>query len=370
MVFSAKTFLLSVMDNSAVYLIVTALATVLLFGFLIFIHEFGHYLTARLFGVTVKEFAIGMGPRIFGKRSEKTDIVYSLRALPIGGYVSMEGEDEESADPNAFHQKAVWKRMIITGAGAFMNLLFGLLLCFVFVLTSVNVGTARVADFHEDAASSKWLKEGDVILKVDGTPVFTAEDAYYEIMRKGIEPIDIVVRRDGKKELLKDVEFGTVTAEGVKFGAQDFYFAPENKTPLSVIKHTASQMRLSVKMVYESLFDLVTGRYGLEQVSGPVGTAGAVGDVLKDDLQADAAKGQSSNGMLYLAMIISVNLGLMNLLPIPALDGGRLFFQAVELIFRRPIPAKYEGYIHAVGIVILMGFMVLITFKDIFGLFT
>jgi regulator of sigma E protease len=179
-----------------------------------------------------------------------------------------------------------------------------------------------------------------------------------------------VVKREGKKETLKDVEFGTVTEDGVVFGEQDFWFEAEEKTPLAVLRHTASQMRLSVKMVYESLFDLVSGRYGFEQVSGPVGTAGAIGDVLKEDLAADPDKGQNNNGLLYLAMIITVNLGLMNLLPIPALDGGRLFFQTVELIFRRPIPTKYEGYIHGAGIVILMGFMLLITFKDVFGLFS
>ena len=370
MVFSAKNLLNAAMDSSVGFVVTTALATVLLFGFLIFIHEFGHYLTARLFKVTVKEFALGMGPKILSKRSKKTDIVYSLRALPIGGFVSMEGEDEESPDPNAFHCKAVWKRMIITGAGAFMNLLFGLFLCFVFVLTSVSVGAPRVASFRENASSSKWLKSGDVILKVDGVSVFTAEEAYYEILRRGIEPIDIVVKREGKKETLKDVEFGTVTEDGVAFGKQDFWFEAEEKAPLAVLRHTASQMRLSVKMVYESLFDLVSGRYGFEQVSGPVGTAGAIGDVLKEDLAADPDKGQNNNGLLYLAMIITVNLGLMNLLPIPALDGGRLFFQTVELIFRRPIPTKYEGYIHGAGIVILMGFMLLITFKDVFGLFS
>lgn len=369
MVFSAKTFLASILENSVGFFVVTALATLLLFGFLIFIHEFGHYLTARLFGVTIKEFAIGMGPKLFSKKSKKTDIVYSLRALPIGGYVSMEGEDQESEDPNAFQKKAVWKRMIITGAGAFMNLLLGLLLCFLFVLSSVNLGTPRVAGFHEGASSSKWLKNGDVILKVDGVSVFTAEDAYYEILRRGIEPIDLKVLRDGKKVLLENVEFGTISSDGVKFGAQDFYFTAEEKTPPAVVRHTASQMRLSVKMVYESLFDLVTGRYGMEQVSGPVGTAGVVGGALKDDLASDPEKGQNSNGLLYLAMIITVNLGLMNLLPIPALDGGRLFFQTVELIFRRPIPSKYEGYIHGAGIVILMGFMLLITFKDLLGLF-
>ncbi|MBQ8236209.1 MAG: site-2 protease family protein, partial [Clostridia bacterium] len=139
MVFSAQSFFSSMMNSSWFYILVTALATMLLFGFLIFIHEFGHYITARLFKVTVKEFSIGMGPKILQKRSKKTDIAYSLRALPIGGYVSMEGEDEESGDPNAFYKKAVWKRMIITAAGGVMNLLLGLILTFIYVLTSVGL---------------------------------------------------------------------------------------------------------------------------------------------------------------------------------------------------------------------------------------
>ncbi len=367
MVFSAQSFFSSMMNSSWFYILVTALATMLLFGFLIFIHEFGHYITARLFKVTVKEFAIGMGPKILQKRSKKTDIAYSLRALPIGGYVSMEGEDEESGDPNAFYKKAVWKRMIITAAGGVMNLLLGLILTFIYVLTSVGLAAPVVYKFQENAASSQWLKENDIIVAVDGTRVFTGQDAYYEILRKGIEPIDIKVRRDGKEVVLEDVTFGIMTEQGVKFGSQDFYFPRETKTVGAVLRHTASQMRLSVKMVYESLFDLVTGRYGFEQISGPVGTAGAVGDAIKDDVQA--GEGEASNSLLYLAMIITVNLGVMNLLPIPALDGGRLLFQVVELIFRKPIPTKYEGYIHAAGIVLLLALMAVVTFKDILGLF-
>ncbi len=370
MVFSATNFLAGLMNNQAVFIVITALATILLFGFLIFIHEFGHYLTARLFKVTVKEFAIGMGPKIFGWVSKKTGIAYRVRALPIGGFVSMEGEDEESGDPNAFYKKAVWKRMIITAAGATMNLIFGTLLAFIYILTSSGLAAPVVHKFQEDAASSKWLKEHDVILKVDGEAVFTGQDAYYEILRRGIEPIDILVKRDGKKVLLEDVVFGKQTEQGVQFGAQDFYFPREQKTPLTVMKHTVSQMRLSVKMIYESLFDLVTGRYGFEAVSGPVGVAGEVGGALKDDLQADPEKGQSSNNLLYLSMIITINLGVMNLLPIPALDGGRLFFQLVELVFRKPIPHKYEGYIHGAGIVILMVLMALVALKDTIGLFS
>ena len=142
----------------------------------------------------------------------------------------------------------------------------------------------------------------------------------------------------------------------------------EAKSLSSTFKNVGRQMRLNVKMVYESLFDLLRGRYGLNQISGPVGTAGVVGEALKKD--ATASEGQSRNSFLYLFMIISVNLGLFNLLPIPALDGGRLFFQLIELIFRKPVPLKYEGMIHTVGLLLLLLLMAVVTFKDIFGIFT
>lgn len=386
MIIREQSFFASLFSKSWVSVLLTILVTVLMFGFLIFIHELGHYLTARLCKVSIREFSIGMGPKIYGRVSKKTGILYSLRALPIGGYVAMEGEDTESQDPNAFHKKKVWQRMLITVAGGFMNLLLGVILTFVYVLTFPKYYGNTVVDYPEFSYSNQCtepLQIGDEILSIDGHSVRTGQEIVYELFRAGgdkkkvytdeeaekvMMKVDLTVLRNGEKIVLHDVVFPVGKDEGVSYGLRDFYYNAEAKSLSSTFKNVGRQMRLNVKMVYESLFDLLRGRYGLNQISGPVGTAGVVGEALKND--ATVSEGQSRNSFLYLFMIISVNLGLFNLLPIPALDGGRLFFQLIELIFRKPVPLKYEGMIHTVGLLLLLLLMAVITFKDIFGIFT
>lgn len=386
MIIREQSLFASLFSKSWVSVLLTILVTVLMFGFLIFIHELGHYLTARLCKVSIREFSIGMGPKIYGRVSKKTGILYSLRALPIGGYVAMEGEDTESQDPNAFHKKKVWQRMLITVAGGFMNLLLGVILTFVYVLTFPKYYGNTVVDYPEFSYSNQCtepLQIGDEILSIDGHSVRTGQEIVYELFRAGgdkkkvytdeeaekvMMKVDLTVLRNGEKIVLHDVVFPVGKDEGVSYGLRDFYYNAEAKSLSSTFKNVGRQMRLNVKMVYESLFDLLRGRYGLNQISGPVGTAGVVGEALKND--ATVSEGQSRNSFLYLFMIISVNLGLFNLLPIPALDGGRLFFQLIELIFRKPVPLKYEGMIHTVGLLLLLLLMAVITFKDIFGIFT
>ncbi|MBQ9467668.1 MAG: site-2 protease family protein [Clostridia bacterium] len=369
-----------IMGNSVGSVAVTVIATVLLFGALIFIHELGHYLTARLFKVTVREFSVGMGPKIWGKTSKKTGILYALRAIPIGGYVAMVGEDEESEDPNAFHRKKVWQRMIITAAGGAMNLILGILLTVVYVLSmSTHYGTTVTA-FPEgaySASSAEALEVGDEIRKIGSSSVRTGYEIVYELFRAGGQTerqyetengktamkIDLTVLRNGEEKVLHDVSFPVVNNDGIGYALRDFYYDEHPKTFSSVMLNTARQVRLSVKMVYESLYDLITGKYGIKMISGPIGTAGAVGEAIKSD--AAHEEGTDSNTFLYLCMMITVNLGLFNLLPIPALDGGRLFFQFIELIFRRPVPAKVEGIIHTSAMILLLAFMAVIAVKDI-----
>lgn len=367
----ALSFFTAIAGNKAVSTILTLLVTLLLFGVLIFLHELGHYLTARLFKVTVKEFSIGMGPKIWGKSSGKTGIQYSVRAFPIGGYVSMEGENEESEDPNAFCKKKTWQRMIITGAGAAMNILLGVILAMIYVATMPKFGGTTVVNFDKDALSSTGeyaLMEGDEILSIDGSRVRTVQEVIYELFRKGQDgSVEMVVRRNGEKITLKEVKIPVDSEGGTSYGSMDFYCNMQSRNAGNFIKNTYCQMRLTVKMVYESLFDLLRGRYGIDQVSGPVGTAGAVGDAIKQDV--NASPGQSRNSFIYICLMITVNLGLFNLLPIPALDGGRLFFQFIELIIRRPVPAKFENTVHLVGILLLLALMLVITFKDIVGIF-
>lgn len=336
------------------------LLTLVTISALALVHELGHYLTARAFSVGIKEFAIGMGPKILSRRSKKTDIVYSLRLFPIGGFVSMVGEDENSEEENALNKKPVWQRMIITVAGSLMNIITGVILMAIVVGMSPRLGGTTIAKFDVDAVSTDYgLRVGDEVISVDGDRVRIASELSYEIMHSAVEPVDLVVRRDGEIITLEGVVFPTATSEGVLFGMPDFFVLGEEKTPGNVIKHTLLRSASTVKMIWESLFDLVTGRYGFEAVSGPVGVAGAVSDAAKSGL----------GDFLYLVVVIAMNLGVFNLLPLPALDGGRLLFQTIELIFRKPVKPEIEGYVHFVGIILLLLLMVAVTFKDIIKLF-
>lgn len=344
------------------------LLAIFVFGFLIFIHEMGHYLTARLFGVKVYEFSIGMGPKMVTYTSKKTGIKYSLGIFPFGGYVSMAGEDEESDDPNALTKKAAWKRFIITFAGAAMNLLLGVILVFSLVVSSSALGSTRIHSFYPEEfytendlthRSSDVLQAGDQILRINGSRVYTASDLQYEIQHEGEREIPVTVLRDGV-ELTLTVQFPTVTAQGATFGIPDFWVEAEEKTAGNVLRHTYHRAVSTVEMIWDSLVDLVTGRYGLEAVSGPVGVADAISDAAATDLTQ----------LVYLVAVITINLGVMNLLPLPALDGGRLVFILIEMIFRRPVPPKYEGIVHFIGIILLMILMVVVLFKDIISLFS
>lgn len=339
--------------------LVTVLLTVLVFGVLIFIHEFGHFITARLCGVGVKEFAIGMGPKIFSWKSKKHETVYGLRALPIGGFVSMVGEDEESEDQSAFCNKPIWKRMLIVVAGAAMNLMLGFLLMTVIVFLQGNLASTTIAEFSEGAASNQYLQENDKIVAVEGVPVFTGNDAAYEIMNQGYKPIDITVIRNGERKVVEDVIFGNFEESGVTFGDYDFKFYAEEKTALNLVKHSFFRSLSTVKMVVDSVVSLITGRFGFEAVSGPVGVAGAVGDAVKGGVVS----------FLYLAAVLTINLGVFNLIPFPALDGGRFFFLCIEAIVRKPIKREVEGFINFIGITLLFALMIIVMGKDIIQLF-
>ncbi len=396
----------------------TILIAILVFGALIFIHELGHYLTARLFDVHILEFAIGMGPKLISYTSKKTGIAYSLRLLPFGGFVSMVGEDDEGLvdeagnplnqggagsfslnapkeggygdedapdtpapaprrDPRALSAKPVWQRMIITAAGAVMNLLLGLVLALSLVLSMKAIGGTMVGTFEENALSqTQGLQVGDVITHVNGKRVVTHMDLAYAISHDGYEPVELTVRRGstvqrdeqgmivsykgGEEIVLAEVTFGTEEAEGIVMGAQDFRAFQVKKTPLNVLRQTFSYTRLAVRQVIDGILDLLTGRFGVEQMSGPVGVTQQIGQAASMGLV----------NFIFLVQVITVNLGVMNLLPLPALDGGRLFFQLIELIFRRPVPPKWEGRIHLIGLALLLLLMVFITGQDLLRIFT
>ncbi len=334
------------------------LLAIVAFGVLIAIHEAGHFFAARLFGVTVYEFSLGMGPRLFGWTG-KIGTKYNLRLFPIGGYVSMKGEDEEAEGEDSFSQKKAWQRFIIVAAGAAMNILLGLLISLGLVLTG-DIGTTVVGGFTEEAVTDEWLKIGDEIVEFDGTAVDTYYELRYEIMHDAYKPVDIVVIRDGERVTLEGVTFETEVSDGMVIGVRDFGLQIAEKTVPNVIKHTFSLAFSTVKMIWESLIDLITGRVGMEAVSGPVGVTEAIGEV---------ATQHGAYNLFYMLSVLAMNLGVFNLLPVPALDGGRLLFILFEMIFRRKVPEKFEAAVHFVGIVMLMGLMVLVTFKDIIKLF-
>ena len=336
-----------------------AVVMVLVFSVMIFIHEAGHFLTARACNITVKEFAIGMGPKLFSRTSKKYGTVHSVRALPIGGYVSMEGEDEDSSDQNAFSNKPVWQRMLVVAAGPFMNIVLGIILTFAVVLSQGTLYSTVVRSFSDKAMSNEKLEIGDEIIKVGGTYVFSGNEVSYEIANQGYEPIDIVVRRDGQKIVVEDVSFGIYTEKGVDFGNMDFDVETIDKSFVNVIKQATTRCISTIKMIYDSLIGMITGRFGLDAVSGPVGVAETVGEAAKTDFRL----------FLYIGAILTMNLGVFNFIPFPALDGGRFAMLCIEAIRRKPIDRKIEGYINFAGLVILFGFMIFITCKDILNLF-
>ena len=345
--------------------------TFLLMGFLIFVHELGHYLTARACKVTIHEFSLGMGKRLCGFTSPKTGIQYSLRLFPIGGYVAMAGEDAdtegEEDDPNAFNKKNVWQRLLILVAGAGMNVITGALAMLVLVGGMTAAGyklpSTTVAEFTTGASSYvTGLETGDRILSVDGVRVHTGYDLSYEIMFNGYKPVDVVVERDGKEILIPQVMFPSGIEDGIELGSMDFYVLSDESTVGNVLKTTLWRSISSIKMVFDSIHGIVTGRFTLAAMSGPIGVSSAVADV--------ATQPMAVWNILYLFALIAMNLGVMNMLPIPALDGGRVFFRILEILrFGKPINPKFEATVHGVGMTILLMATVVIAFKDLFQIF-
>ena len=339
--------------------------TILIFGAFIFIHELGHYLFARLFDVAIKEFAIGFGPKIASVVSKKTGIRYSLRAFPIGGFVSMvgeEGDEEGEENPRALCRKRPWKRLIIDAAGGAMNLILGFILMTVYVLGlgESYFGSNRIAQFRDNSPSEKCgLMIDDEIYSINGSRTFTANDVVYEVYRNGTEGAKVKVVRDGEKITLEDVVFPTASDSGITYGKCDFSVYRVEKDFGTVVKFSLSQSRLGVKMVWESLIDLIRGRYGMESVSGPIGAGEAIGEAARE----------GGVELAYLCALITINLGLFNLLPFPALDGCHVLFDLIEMIFRRRPGKRFETALNLFGLFILLSLTVVIGFKDVFMLF-
>ena len=338
------------------------LFAIVFFGIIIAAHELGHFAFAKLFGVRVNQFALGMGPAIWKKQKGETE--YSLRLFPVGGFCAMEGEDGDSEDERAFFKKKVWKRMIIVAAGAVVNLLLGLLLVFVMLSQENLIGTPQINQFYDGASTKQTgLAEKDIIVEINGRRVFSQYDLGFLLARDKDSNVDFVVKRDGQKVEVKGVHFDTQTLEdGTESMVYDFIIVGVPPTFLSVLRYGLMETVSIGRIIWISLFDLVTGTYGFKDLSGPIGTVGMIAQVTQEATRTDLTP------ILTILALITINIGIFNLLPIPALDGGRLFFLLIEGIFRKPINRKYEGWIHAVGLVLLLGLMLAISFSDILKL--
>lgn len=344
------------------------LLAILIFGVLIAIHEFGHFFTAKLLGVKVNEFAIGMGPLLFSRTRGETQ--YSLRALPIGGYCAMEGEDEDTGDSGSFAGQPAWKRIIILCAGSFMNFLMGLLIAVFLVNARAPVITGFADGFQVQGENGLML--GDRIVSVDGR-----EFGSYSEMRTLLEEndgqgIDLVVLRDGKEIVLNDLPMYRMKyvykgGEYVGFGLT--FESYEQLSPLERVRLGAIQTVGFVRIVWESVISLVAGKISPTELSGVIGIV----DVVSEVGAASETVAVGVANVFSFMSLIAVNLAVMNMLPIPALDGGRIFFillnGVVYLVSRRRIPARYEGYVHTGAFVLLLALMVLVAFHDVWNIF-
>lgn len=344
---------------------------IIIFGILIAIHEFGHFTAAKLCGVKVEEFAIGMGPALFKK--QKGETVYALRILPIGGFCAMAGEDEESDDPRAFTNQGFWKKFVILCAGSFMNLVLGIVLILIMYAGAQAFVTPTIDNFMDGCPyeGAEAMQAGDTFYSIDGQRIYLVSDVSSFLMR-GDGVYDIVMLRDGEKVELKDFALTTKTYaeyanEGPKYG---FVFGYTEATFGTKLEYTWNTTLEFSRLVWLGLGDLINGKVGLKDMSGPVGIVDMMNEVGQ---QAESAKAAADN-LLYISAFIAVNLAIMNMLPIPALDGGRVFLMIVtviiEAVSRKKLDPKYEGYIHLGGMVLLLGLMALVMYNDIAKLIT
>lgn len=353
---------------------------ILFFGLIIFIHELGHFITAKLMKIQVNEFSLGMGPLIlqFGKKETK----YSWRLFPLGGYCAMEGEDTESNNPNAFSNKNVWKRILVVIAGVIMNFILG----FILILIAVGLCTkpepgekntyfcsTTISEINQNSLTYKCgLRKNDKFLKINHKTIMTDLDLIYLLQNDSDGSFDITVKRieNGKNKTidLKNIQFETIKdKEGVSHLNYNFSVYPIKKTLFSTISRSIKLEYSYTVLIWRSLGSILSGEYGLNDLSGPVGATDIMVDAV-DEAMTSVVKNNNLDGLYTLLMLIvllTVNVGLFNILPLPALDGGRLLFLLIELIIRKKVPAKYENLIHTIGFIILILFSLVITYNDV-----
>lgn len=329
----------------------TILLAIAVFMIIIIVHEFGHFVTAKFFGVAVPEFSIGFGPAIVKKTIGET--LYALRAIPFGGYVRMTGEDEESDDPRAFCNKPAWQRIIIVGAGAFLNVLTGFVIYAILFVGVSDMPILKVESLTPNTPAYNVLKPQDKIVAINGSRVWYYKDFKFILNTvNGEETVNITVKREGKTQNFEITPYLNEQTQTYNIG---IILQTEKMNFFNILKYSFYELFFIIKAVVYSLIMLVTGRVSFDSVSGPVGTVSVMSSQIKNGF----------NSFLSVFGLITVNIGIFNLLPIPALDGGRVFFLLVELICRKPVPKKMEGFVHFVGLMLLMLLMLAVTVKDV-----
>lgn len=346
---------------------------IIAFCVIIIIHEMGHFFAAKACGMKVSEFSLGMGPRIFVKKGKETQ--YTIKLLPIGGSVQL-GEDEESDDPRNFRNKPVWQRMIVLAAGPIMNLILGVIICAITLIISGRVVTSEVGGFRGDEpVSSQYLQSGDEIVEINGLSIWSSMDISYALQNSAQKAsadtkyitYDFKVKRDGEIIALNDVKFAVAQSEAGNCSVVlDFYVIAHKTNCGNVFIYSFKEAATYGRLVWISLIDLISGTYGINDLSGPVGVVTAI----TQTASASAEMRINITNLLSMISLITINLGIFNLLPIPALDGSRILFLVIELFRRKPMKPEHEGIVHFIGFAALMILMVVVTFNDIVKLFT
>ncbi len=348
------------------------IVAIIIFGLIVTVHEFGHFICAKLSGIRVLEFSIGMGPKLIQRTKGETK--YSVRALPVGGFCAMEGEDATIDDEKGFRNAKLWKRMIVLAAGAAMNFILGIILLTALVCMMDEVPTTSISGFsgvkNDDDSVTYYaqsyecgLRHGDRFIEIDGTRIFSTLDVNYIFSTTQREFHDVKVIRDGEKLEFTNVVFKN-NAEGG--GTIDFGLKYVEKNPLTVTKGAGDLFMSMGHIVGMSLKQMLSGKMSKDEVSGPVGVVSAISETTSESESfADAIF-----NILYMASLITINVGIFNLLPVPGLDGGRLLFCFIELVRRKPVKPEHEGYVHLAGMILLFALMIFATYNDIVRLIT
>lgn len=339
--------------------VLSILSAVLVFGAIIFFHELGHFLVAKKAGIRVHEFAVGMGPKLLSVTRGETK--YSIRALPVGGFVMLEGEEEESNDARSLTRQPAWVQIAVYLAGALTNIFMGYVILVIVVAMTGYVGTTIVSKVDEGTAAYGILQKNDKIIRINNHKVYTSNDITYELMRDqdGLVTMDVV--RDGKTLSDLSIQFKmTEIAKDIKAISLDFKVFAKPNTPWDTILYPLNWGYSIVKQVWGSLIDLIRGRYSLNHLSGPVGVTSAISTASKMGLES----------FLMMAALITINIGVFNLLPIPILDGGKIVIILLEQLMRRKINQPFVEKISFGSIVLLMGLMAYVTINDLFALFS